>query len=120
MAMSASCSRLGQQRSQRAGVRCQAGKAHAQALPAVPREQQQQQFSAPGKLAAGLLGEAAALSLVLAPPPALAAEPFLKSTGKQTRPGRGTVDLLIPSQPRWQSCGSGGQHRSAQLCAASR
>ena len=108
--MSASCSRLGQQRSQRGGVRCQAGKAHAQALPAVPREPQQQQLSGPSKLAVGLLGAAAALSLALAPPPALAAEPFLKSTGEQARRGGATSNLIKPSLPGWQNRGGGGQH----------
>lgn len=62
------------------GVRCQAGlRAQAQPARAVPREQQQPPV--PGKLAAGLLGAAAALSLALGSP-AQAAEPFLKSTGR--------------------------------------
>lgn len=39
------------------------------------------QQHAPGRLTAGLLGAAAALSLAFAQP-ALAAEPFLKSTGE--------------------------------------
>ncbi len=57
-------------RSQRANIRAQ-----AQPVRAFSREQEQ-----PHKLAAGLLGAAAALSLALAAP-AYAAEPFLKSTG---------------------------------------
>jgi hypothetical protein len=53
-------------------VRCQAARA-------TPR-QQQQQVSGPSKLAIGMLGAAAAVTLALSPP-ALAVEPFLKSTG---------------------------------------
>ncbi|PRW56470.1 FLU chloroplast alternative spliced version l-FLP [Chlorella sorokiniana] len=68
---------LSQQRPQAAGpsVRCSAAPVQRAAVQAGPREQQ-----GLGKLAAGLLGAAAALSLALSPP-ALAAEPFLKSTG---------------------------------------
>lgn len=69
---------LAQQRPQAAGpsVRCSAAPVQRGAMQIAPREQQ-----GLGKLAAGLLGAAAALSLALSPPPALAAEPFLKSTG---------------------------------------
>lgn len=68
---------LAQQRPQAAGpgVRCSAAPVQRAAVQIAPREQQ-----GLGKLAAGLLGAAAALSLALSPP-ALAAEPFLKSTG---------------------------------------
>ncbi|KAL4427908.1 hypothetical protein ABPG75_001997 [Micractinium tetrahymenae] len=72
---------LGLRAQQRApATRCQGANTRAQAQPAraVPRDQQQ--LNGPNKLAAGLLGAAAALSLALAAP-AHAAEPFLKSTG---------------------------------------
>ena len=69
---------LAPQRGQGAvGVRCQAGRAPK----AVPREQQQ--ATGPSKLAVGLLGAAAALSLAVAAPPADAALPFLRSTGNR-------------------------------------
>lgn len=77
LALAPSSSLLAPQRAQ--PVRCFAQSRKAQPVRAAPREQQQ----LPGlgrQLAAGLLGAAAAVSLVLAPP-ASAAEPFLKSTG---------------------------------------
>lgn len=61
-------------------TRSQGASSRAQAQPARALLREQQQPTGPNKLAAGLLGAAAALSLALAAP-AQAAEPFLKSTG---------------------------------------
>ncbi|PSC69769.1 FLUORESCENT IN BLUE chloroplastic [Micractinium conductrix] len=69
-----------QQRAPASSLRCQAVRAQAQPVKAVPREAQQQLAGAGSRLAAGLLGAAAAVTLALGAP-AHAAEPFLKSTG---------------------------------------
>ena len=89
---------MGSLLAQQRGVRCQAfksqGPAGAQAAPrALPRDQPRQLV---GQFAAGLLGTAAALSLALAPP-ALAVEPFLKSTGKQGFKYKSTLNSLYLS-----------------------
>jgi hypothetical protein len=53
---------------------------------------QQQLF--PGRLTAGLLGTAAALSLAFAQP-VLAAEPFLKSTGEPRTDGGASLSFTV-------------------------
>lgn len=101
---------LQQPRGQQAGSapRCQA----ARAPRALPRDQQQ--APGPSKLAAGLLGAAAALSLALSPP-ADAAEGFLKSTGAWVGWGGGRAGLgaHTRSSPHWGAWAAG--ERTAPL-----
>lgn len=87
------CGPVGLRAQQHASTtRCQRANTRAQAQPARAVSREQQQPAGPQKLAAGLLGAAAALSLALAAP-SHAAEPFLKSTGVHMGVGLG-----------WPSC----------------
>ncbi len=83
---------LAQQRPTQAApsVRCSATPVQRAAVQTATRDQQGVR-----KLAAGLLGAAAALSLALSPP-ALAAEPFLKSTGARRLLCHATMAIARP------------------------